>query len=117
MRYKVACVLLDADDSTGHPGPSVPRGQTVAEASATQVVSVAVNDYGAAQDAVLAHQGDDLVGDHHVRDAVILGEDVAQVAGVTHLVGWPSVVFLEQIWYVEWHSWKCCGTSICILYH
>lgn len=72
------------------------RGQAVAEASPAEIVGVTVHHNGAAQDAVLAHQGDDTVGDHDVRHAIFISKDVTEVSSMPSFVVGASVVFLNR---------------------
>lgn len=87
--------LQDADDSARHPGAGVAGGRAVGEPAAAHVVGVGVHDHRASHDVVGADQRDERVLERELRHAGVVGLDVAQVPGVSHLVLGTTVFVLR----------------------
>lgn len=87
----------DANNTAGWAGTGVASLEAVLVATLAEVVSAAVDDNGAADDAVRADQLDELVLDGALGNALGVRGDVAEVADVADLVGRRAVGLAEGV--------------------
>eukprot|EP00515_Schizochytrium_aggregatum_P000169 CAMPEP_0202038698 /NCGR_PEP_ID=MMETSP0962-20130828/11590_1 /ASSEMBLY_ACC=CAM_ASM_000488 /TAXON_ID=4773 /ORGANISM="Schizochytrium aggregatum, Strain ATCC28209" /LENGTH=195 /DNA_ID=CAMNT_0048602875 /DNA_START=23 /DNA_END=610 /DNA_ORIENTATION=- len=86
--------LLEANDAASKAAAGVAGLERVGVATLAKVVLTVVHDDSAAED---GGDGDLSVGDVHLGDAVAVGGDVAEVAGVALVVGGSAVVAAVRV--------------------